>query len=821
VRYMRFLKISIIIVFCFVLFAITNVLVVSATAGEERSVYLSATEYDYPPFSVTDSGKADGFSVELLKAVAEEMGIVVTFEINQWTILKQELADGVLDILPLVGYTEERDLVYDFTVPYIVMRGNIFVRVGDNSILSEEDLFGKEILVLDGDNSQEWAWSIGLVHELTATATYLEAFQLLATGQYDAVLAQGLVGQKLIDDNDLDNVEPVYIYADDGITRQKLNLDGYEQKFCFAVVEDDDELLSILNEGLSIVSQNGTFDELYTKWFPFLIEEPKLSVLDIMLYVGISLVPIVILLLVGYTHAVRKTIKNKTREIENNNRRNEVIVKAFQQDFESDLQRFRFVLNEILVVSDSIGGFMFSRDSNGVVTIRASYSNDKSMKCDDAFLMALIEENEIIQKLVGDGEPILSNNYVSDLNSALTICNQEVKRLMAISVLGIEQTHIVVLLNKGEEYTRDNINQTSILLTGLWTMLERADQLNKVKYMSFYDSLTTLYNRRFFEEEIIRLDNDQNLPITIIMGDVNGLKLINDAFGHSAGDILLVTIAQIIKRNIRENDIAARWGGDEFAIILPNSDIAAAEKLIERIHKETQKASFKYGVASISFGLDTKSKKDDLLSDVFLNAEEMMYHNKIEAVESVRGETIKTIMNTLFEKSISIREHSERVSQVAVSIATCMGLSKTKINDIKTIGMVHDIGKIVIDLNILDKPGFLTIQEREIINQHPSSGSRMLSSSREYSRLVPGVLHHHERIDGKGYPNGLIGDEIPLESRIIAVADSFDAMTATRPYRVTPLTIKEAAQEILDNKGTQFDEEIAEVFVRKVLKIIE
>ena len=156
---------------------------------EERTVYLSATEYDYPPFSVTDSGEADGFSVELLKAVAEEMGITVTFKIDQWAVLKEELKNGELDILPLVGYTVERDEVYDFSVPYIVMRGNIFVRTDDHSIQSQEDLFGKEILVLDGDNSQEWAWSIGLDSELSATTTYLEAFELLSSGQYDAVLA--------------------------------------------------------------------------------------------------------------------------------------------------------------------------------------------------------------------------------------------------------------------------------------------------------------------------------------------------------------------------------------------------------------------------------------------------------------------------------------------------------------------------------------------------------------------------------------------------------------------------------------------------------
>ncbi|MBN2300299.1 MAG: transporter substrate-binding domain-containing protein, partial [Acholeplasmataceae bacterium] len=306
---LKYLKRFNIFILCLIMTVLYFSLDVKADAGEERTVYLSATEYDYPPFSVTDSGEADGFSVELLKAVAEEMGIVVTFKIDQWTVLKEELKNGELDILPLVGYTEERDEVYDFTVPYIVMRGNIFVRKDDDRIQSQEDLFGKEILVLDGDNSQEWAWSIGLDSELTATSTYLEAFQLLDSGQYDAVLAQGLVGEKLISDNGLDNISPVYIYDDNGINRYKLNLEGYEQKFCFAVVEGDTALLSLLNEGLSIVSANGTYDALYQKWFPFLLENNGVSTAEVLKYVGYALIPIFVLFISGYFITTRRTIR--------------------------------------------------------------------------------------------------------------------------------------------------------------------------------------------------------------------------------------------------------------------------------------------------------------------------------------------------------------------------------------------------------------------------------------------------------------------------------------------------------------------------------
>ena len=194
-----------------------------------------------------------------------------------------------------------------------------------------------------------------------------------------------------------------------------------------------------------------------------------------------------------------------------------------------------------------------------------------------------------------------------------------------------------------------------------------------------------------------------------------------------------------------------------------------------------------------------------------------MYQNKLVEIDSIRGETINTIMTTLFEKSEETKEHSERVSKFATLIAEEMELSKAAINDIKTMGMIHDIGKIVIDLHIINKPSKLTDEEMNIIRQHPLSGSRMLNSSHEYTRLAPGVLHHHERIDGKGYPNGLEGDQIPIESKIIAVADAYDAMTAKRPYRLTPLSKEEAIKELIKHSGTQFYKKIVDVFVNKVL----
>jgi len=287
--------------------------------AEEKETYESATEYDYPPFSVTTRGEADGFSVELLQEVMNVMGLEIAFKIDEWNVIKQELEDGELDILPLVGYTEEREKVYDFTVPYIVMHGNIFVRDDNESIRSEDDLYDKQIIVMEGDNAHEYAVRIGLSDNLVLVNTYEAAFKLLSSGKYDAILAQSLVGEQLIKQLNINNVRAVTKYDENKITDIKINLEGFEQKFCFAVQEGDSELLAKLNEGLAIVSANGTYDQLYKKWFPFLIKT-KPTFWDITKVSMIFIFPGLILILLLSVIYFRRQIKLKSIQLEETNK---------------------------------------------------------------------------------------------------------------------------------------------------------------------------------------------------------------------------------------------------------------------------------------------------------------------------------------------------------------------------------------------------------------------------------------------------------------------------------------------------------------------
>jgi len=338
----------------------------------------------------------------------------------------------------------------------------------------------------------------------------------------------------------------------------------------------------------------------------------------------------------------------------------------------------------------------------------------------------------------------------------------------------------------------------------------------KLTYLSYHDQLTGVYNRRFFEEELHRLDTSRNWPITLVMGDINGLKLVNDSFGHTVGDQLLQKAAEAFHRCCRADDIIARLGGDEFALILPHTGTEAASGVIARILDWIAKIRVSNIELSVSFGNETKTGPDQTMAEVLANAENQMYRRKLSERSSMKSKTVDVIMNTLFAKSDRESMHSQRVSGVCRAIAARMGLSKDDVSQITTAGLVHDIGKIGIDERILNSSGKLAPAEWEEMKKHPETGWRILSSIDEFSILAEFVYEHHERWNGGGYPRGLKGEEIALEARIIAVADAYDAMTRDRTYRKT-VTREEAAAELERCAGTQFDPAVVDVFVRQVL----
>ncbi len=346
----------------------------------------------------------------------------------------------------------------------------------------------------------------------------------------------------------------------------------------------------------------------------------------------------------------------------------------------------------------------------------------------------------------------------------------------------------------------------------------KADE--KILSLSYHDQLTGLYNRRYYEEEIQNLNKDNDcLPLSIIMADVNGLKLTNDVFGHEAGDVLLTTVASILKKECRDSDIIARIGGDEFVILLPRSNSADTKKILERISTAVSNESVKKVVLSISMGHATKYNSYTNISEIFKDAEDIMYRNKLIESAQMKRSTIQHIMNTLYQKNKREMHHFQVVSNICGVFAEVINLDPERTKKLKTAGLMHDIGKIALNMDTLESLGKLEFQNWVEVKRHAETGYRILSSNDEYSDIARYVLEHHERWDGKGYPKGLKGEEITLQARIITIADAFDAMTSSRTYAKT-ITIEEAVKEIKDNAGTQFDPHLSQIFIEQVLPLI-
>lgn len=345
---------------------------------------------------------------------------------------------------------------------------------------------------------------------------------------------------------------------------------------------------------------------------------------------------------------------------------------------------------------------------------------------------------------------------------------------------------------------------------------EKKQKQDQITFLSYHDQLTGLYNRRFYEEELKRLDTRRNLPLSIVMGDVNGLKLINDSFGHAVGDELLKKTAEILKKGCRADDIIARLGGDEFVILLPQTDALETEEIIRRIKTLASREKVRGLDISISFGYETKYDENEAIEKIFKKTEDNMYRHKLSEGLIMRSKTIGMVMQSLFEKNSREMSHSKRVGIICEQIAIKLGLEADVLENLKIAGRMHDIGKIGINDGILNHSHRLDDQEWTEIKRHPEIGYRILSSVNEFSEIADYILEHHERWDGKGYPRGLKGKEISLEARIIAIADAYDAMTKKRPY-TKGLSIEEAITEIRECSGKQFDPEIAKVFIEQLI----
>lgn len=459
------------------------------------------------------------------------------------------------------------------------------------------------------------------------------------------------------------------------------------------------------------------------------------------------------------------------------------------------------------VMLQSIGDGVISADEQGNVTFLNPVAQSLTGWAGDGAVGRPFEEVfNIVSELTGEPcenpvQKVLESGEVIGLaNHTVLIARDGTQRPIADSAAPI----------------RDGSGKIHGAILVFRDVADERQKREEIEYLSYHDTLTGLHNRRYFEKQLALFDNVQHLPLAVIMGDVNGLKLTNDAFGHAMGDNLLKKAAEALKAVCRSKDVVCRYGGDEFIVLLPGTGEAEAEQIAKRFKDSF--SSVKIGPVgfSMSLGWAVKEKPEEDAAQAIKTAEDLMYKHKLFESPRTRRNIIHGIMGAMNGAGEGERSQTERVAAFYWAIASAYGMSDEEAAKYKAACMFYDIGKIAVEQGLLNKREPLLPEEWEAVKRHAEAGYRILSAIPEFAEIADLALYHHERWDGTGYPRGLKGGEIPFLARILAVVDAFGAMTSDRPYRKARAEVA-AADEIMRCAGTQFDPEVARTFVEKIL----
>ncbi len=431
------------------------------------------------------------------------------------------------------------------------------------------------------------------------------------------------------------------------------------------------------------------------------------------------------------------------------------------------------------------------------------------------------------------GEFFYTGNTVQLMNVTMTTlllsesAGREIRRTGEDSLVFHEKMDSCSFIGNGE--VKDNVaTRSGEILKALTRLVdtvtkelnERTVELEmvneKLKYASSHDSLTGLYNRGFFEQEMMRLETAYKDTVGIIICDVDALKLINDLLGHNSGDDILRATAGILKSLFCYDSVIARIGGDEFAVLLLNKSLEDVQDSCKMIREAV--ISYNYNKAnltiplSLSIGCSLRNKATVEMIAVLKEADRNMYREKLHHSQNIHSDLMQTLEKALETRDFSAKKQDNRLKNLFIALAMEQGLPHRSVADLCLLARFRDIGKVAIPDYIIFKPGPLTIKEKKEIQRHCEIGYRITRSLTDFLPIADWILKHHEWWNGKGYPLGLVGQDIPIECRILAIVDAFDAMTSDRPYRKA-MSSESAIKELKRCAGIQFDPTLIEKFL--------
>lgn len=431
--------------------------------------------------------------------------------------------------------------------------------------------------------------------------------------------------------------------------------------------------------------------------------------------------------------------------------------------------------------------------------------NDIITSHNDNFLNILNLRNKIVLKEEFINIFTFDNDFLNDkINYFKKLSIESIQFDQTIKIDGVER-----YLNIKLSSLIKNEGKKSIFMV-LLDITNNINTIKEIEFLNKHDRLTGLFNRAFLDRYMGKIEENTDLPMSIIMGDIDGLKLINDGFGHKKGDETIIDVAKTLEKSCRRNDKIFRIGGDEFLIILPNTPTEAAMNVVNRIHSAISfNESLDY---SISLGMTTKNHSYENFQDLVVKAENIMYQNKLVNNESHRHSVIESLEKVLIENTNETHDHAERMKDMVKKMTKKLDSDISLEQELNLLARLHDIGKVSIPESILKKPTKLTDEEWEIVKEHPAAGYRITKTIPNLASVSYDILCHHERWDGNGYPQGLKGEEIPIASRIISIIDSYDVMMHERSYKEA-FSKKESIMELKRCSGTQFDPKLVKVFL--------